>query len=552
MSRYLCCLLLSLLASLCHATSLDLSQGPARSAIDPGAGLGVERAERQGDHITVIFKVADGYSLYQRSLSFTSQGRRIEPLWMSEPTPKHDPAFGTVQVYHTASEVRLPLVTDPVLTVRYQGCLDTGLCLEEQTTAVTIAGDLPIKLKAPDPSPIWVYLIAGVLLALTPCVLPTLPLVLHAITEGSARKGVRVQLGAIYATANALVYAALGLAIGYLGGSFDVRAMLQHPGPILAVSAMLVLMAYLNMGWRLPLPGWLHFGLASQLAQGIKGGSRAGAALMGVMSTLMLSACVSAPLAGILVYIAAEGNPLRAASSLFLLSIGMSLPLLLLASGGRRYLPRSGPWLQIVKEASALLLAGSALINLSKLLSGSELLVGLGLTVLALSVYVKLRWPASWSKLVGTLIVFSMLTYALACVKGGYDGQDDWRRPLVQKVVVVDATVDAIKPLEALIQRPGPKVVLISADWCLNCKVLDRKLSESGLKAAYPAVTWIQLDITQSTAEKNAWLKDRGLFGPPAILFFNGGGHEEQRLRLLGEMSVDEVERSLGQIVNLP
>lgn len=549
MIRSLLLALLMVVAGFAPASSAYISANAlASQPTDPEKAFQVSQAQRQGNQILVVFAIHSGFSLYKQSISFESTGVKVEPDFFPEGLIKEDPSFGRVEVYRNEAKILLPLLSDRRLTVRFQGCLDSGLCFEEQTRSVSIKGDLPdhVNLQPSSPGSLLWYLVAGILLSFTPCVLPTLPLLMHAIAGGSHSKARQASLGLTYGLFSALSYAALGLSIGYLGLMIDLRAALQSPIPILLVTLSLLLLAVMNLGIRLPGFGNFSFGSGHGISGNVKGGQFGNAALLGVMSTLILSPCVTAPLAGILLYIAQSGDPLYAGAALFTLGIGMSLPLLALAIGGKRFIPKSGSWLVIMKEGSACLLIVAAAINFSRLLSGPQTLMLLGGFSLAACLYIKARWPINWNGHFRAMLAFCLFAYGFVCIAGGVNGQDDWTKPLTPKNEIVDTVVSDSDQLSKFLQADGPKVLLLSADWCLNCKVLERELSQSGIEIRFPDVTWIKFDITKSTQANTSWLRHRNLYGPPALLFINSHGAEIHELRLVGNARLEDIERSLS------
>lgn len=551
MPRFVLYLLLMFATCIAHAGVLELNQQSwATSNPDPEKGMNVGFAQREGDGIHVVLAIQPGFSVYRDSLSFESSGLAVNPLSMPNGNFKEDPSFGRVEVYHDGAEIILPLVSNRTLKVRMQGCLDTGLCFEQQTRIVQIEGELPTAAEIAPQSPgsLWWFFMAGVLLALTPCVLPTLPLLLHAMSGGHASRPRQALYGMSYVSASAFSYAGLGVLIGHLGSSFDLRTALQGPIPVSLITLSLVALAAVNMGWRVPGLGFISSGIGQGLLDKIKGGNLASAAALGVVSTIMLSPCVSAPLAGIMIYLAQTGDSLHAGACLFLLGVGMGLPLMILALGGKRFIPKSGPWLIAMKEGSALMLIMAAAVNASRLLTSSQTLILIGVMALVGSIYLKLRWPKRWNKLMGATLIFMVFAYGFLCISGGLNGQDDWKQPLSVKQILVDETYDNVAKLTQALARPGPKVVVVSAQWCLNCKVEERELRDSNIKSQHPGVIWLKLDITHSNAEVADWLKKKGLFGPPALLFVDKQGSEDRSLRQVGNIDTTQVSKALDSL----
>lgn len=190
----------------------------------------------------------------------------------------------------------------------------------------------------------------------------------------------------------------------------------------------------------------------------------------------------------------------------------------------------------------------AAAVNASRLLTPAQTLILIGVMALGGAIYLKLRWPERWNKLMGATLIFLVFAYGFLCISGGLNGQDDWKQPLAEKQILVDETYDNVAQLNQALARPGPKVVVVSAQWCLNCKVEERELRESNVKALHPGATWIKLDITHSNPETADWLQKNGLFGPPAMLFVDSQGAEERSLRQVGNIDTTQVSKALRSL----
>jgi thiol:disulfide interchange protein DsbD len=233
-----------------------------------------------------------------------------------------------------------------------------------------------------------------------------------------------------------------------------------------------------------------------------------------------------------------------------MLGVGKGLPLMVLAAGGHSLLPKSGPWLGHLKKVYAALMIGTGILVASRLLSGAMLL-GL-MAIIGVIIAGVLYHPVRHHRRFGALKLLSTLAvgYALAAGIGATQGHTDLLRPWTAPVAApYDVVVDIAslqQKLKAASQQRRPVVVEISADWCLNCKVLESKLvgsEEARLMAA--GTTWIKLDITEPNEATAAWLKDKGLFGPPAFLFFDGESREVIILRLIGEIELSQIGHAL-------
>jgi thiol:disulfide interchange protein DsbD len=292
-----------------------------------------------------------------------------------------------------------------------------------------------------------------------------------------------------------------------------------------------------------------------RIAGRTEGGSLWGAAVLGVVSSLLVSPCVSAPLAGALLYISASGDALGGGLKLFMLGLGMGAPLLLVATGGAAWLPKSGPWLVYVKNAIGVLLLGLAIGLLSRVLPGqiTLLLIGLlaggvGLFMGALEFVYK---PPR--KRLGQLLGMFLLFYALACWYGAFSGHTDPINPISPSRVVADnaqdisdwQTVNTPSDLDSVLadaQSSGTPLLLDwYADWCISCKVIEHEvLNDAKVVERLKGYRLIRFDITASNAEQRALLDRYKLFGPPALMFFGKDGVERADVRVIGEINATD------------
>lgn len=291
-----------------------------------------------------------------------------------------------------------------------------------------------------------------------------------------------------------------------------------------------------------------------RIAGKTQGGSLWGAAVLGVVSSLLVSPCVSAPLAGALLYISASGDALGGALKLFALGLGMGAPLLLIATGGATWLPKSGPWLVTVKNAIGVLLLGLAIGLLSRVLPGQVTLLLVGLLSAGVALFLgtlEFNVKTTRQKL-AQLLGLALLVYALACWYGALSGQTDPVRPLGREYATANngavspaasqwQTITTSAELDRVTQearREGKPLVLDwYADWCISCKVIEHEvLPDPGVVARLSGYKQVRFDMTDSNAEQRALLDRYKLFGPPALLFFDKNGEEQQTVRVVGEI----------------
>lgn len=581
------------------------SNEPEYLDVDEAFILNVSRNREQ---ITVSWVVAKGYYLYRERFSFSiessSTGVRLSEIaYPYKGKMKDDPAFGLVEVYDKDIEVTFSLIgqsTDKLeLVVGYQGCADAGLCYPPQIRRfpLTQAGDATQTptpsasasagtLTPPSPpdtksslatqlmegnlffSLLTLYLL-GLGLAFTPCVLPMVP-ILSSIIAGqnealSARKG--FILSSAYVLAMALTYAAAGVLIGYFGAKANLQMYLQQPAVLAAFALAFVLLSLSMFGfYEIQLPSFLRDRL-DRLNQKQAGGNLIGVAIMGALSALVVSPCVSAPLIGVLTYISTTGDAILGGGALFSLAMGMGTPLLIIGAGGGSLIPKAGGWMDAVKAVFGVLLLAVAIWMLERVLPG-PLTLALWATLLIVSaVYLKAldKAETGWQKLWKGLGVL-MLIYGTLLLIGAASGQSDPLKPLQARQVSTNSpaenhntlfqpvkNLDELNAAVASAKRQGRSVMLdFYADWCISCKIMERQtFSAPEVQAVLANTLLLQADISDLTDEGQAMLDHYGLFGLPSILFWSPAGEEQKEARVQGEMHAKEFRAHLLEKVQL-
>ena len=457
--------------------------------------------------------------------------------------------------------------------VTYQGCADKGLCYPPETERLSIAGSGAANPAPAAPGAVkegwtWnsllLFFLAGVGLTFTPCVLPMLPILSGVVLRGQVGGLRGLALSLAYVLPMAACFALLGALMGLFGASLNLQARLQSAWVLVPFSLFFVVFALAMFGlFELKLPRALNERL-DRVAGKTKGGSLLGAAVLGVVSSLLVSPCVSAPLAGALLYISASGDALGGALKLFALGLGMGAPLLLVATGGAAWLPKSGPWLSTVKNAIGVLLLGLAIGLLSRVLPGQVTLLLVGLLAAGVALFLGalefiVKTPRQrLAQLLGLLL----LVYALACWYGALSGQSDPLRPLptastgvaaVQPASDTWQTIDSPAELDRVLAEAKaagqPLVLDWYADWCISCKVIEHEvLNAPNVLPLLKEYRLVRFDITQSSAEQRALLDRYQLFGPPALLFFAANGNENTAARVVGETNAGEFAEHLQRI----
>ncbi|MGC3894306.1 protein-disulfide reductase DsbD [Pseudomonas urmiensis] len=526
--------------------------------------------------IKLRFVASDGYYLYRHRFQFRSEPADIA-LGAAQIPPgeaKHDEFFGDVEVYHGVLDITLPRPAADqrafTLLVGYQGCADKGLCYPPETARLPITGEGGVAPDSAEAGWNWksllLFFLAGVGLTFTPCVLPMLPILSGVVLRGQVGGWRGLSLSLAYVLPMAACFAVLGALMGVFGASLNLQARLQSAWVLVPFALFFVIFALAMFGlFELKLPQALSNRLDS-VASRTKGGSLLGAAVLGVLSSLLVSPCVSAPLAGALLYISASGDALGGALKLFALGLGMGAPLLLVATGGAAWLPKSGAWLNTVKNAIGVLLLGLAIGLLSRVLPGPVTLLLIGLLAAGVALFLGalefvIKTPR---ERLAQLLGLALLVYALACWYGAMSGQGDPLRPLPQGAVATSegtsvsktdawqtiTTPAALDAALAQAKAAGQPVLLDwYADWCISCKVIEHEvLSAPQVQAQLGTFKLLRFDITESNAEQRSLLDRYQLFGPPALLFFAANGSEMTSDRVIGEINAGEFADVLTRV----
>ncbi|MBF8747186.1 protein-disulfide reductase DsbD [Pseudomonas monteilii] len=519
--------------------------------------------DRQADgQMRLYFQIKPGYYLYQKRLKFDGLTEAQRP-----PLPAalnhHDEFFGDSAVYRDQLELLIPADAKGQLRLGWQGCADAGLCYPPQTTVIDLGGSAaapvaPAGEQASDQalasdlqqaSLAWSLLAffgLGLLLAFTPCSLPMLPILAGLVlgNGASARRG--WLLAGVYVLSMALVYAGLGVIAALLGAS--LQAWLQQPWLLASLAALFVVLALPMFGaFELQLPAALRDRL-DRAGQGTRGGNVYGAALLGALSGLLLGPCMTAPLAGALLYIAQSGDVLQGALVLFSLGLGMGVPLLLLVTLGNRYLPRPGAWMNRVKGVFGFVFLAMALYTVRSLLDAPLLLALSGAWLIALG---WATWPALQRlPALRAVPLLGALWGGLLLVGAAAGGDDLWQplRPFAgtaaaalqqreDHFVTVSQPQDLQRQLDEA-KAQGQWVMLdYYADWCVACKVMEKNVfARPDVQASLAGVRLLRLDVTADAPASRELLQRYQVPGPPSILWIDPQGEERRARRITGEV----------------
>jgi thiol:disulfide interchange protein DsbD len=598
---------------LAAAALLPAAHAEGQAFLDPAEAFKPAVAiDSTGSALKIDFAIAPGYHLYRERVSVQADPALALPAATLPPgKEKFDTNFNqTMTLWEGTVQVLQPLpasVKDAALVVSYQGCADRGLCYPPQRGTVRLARDAggalgvtwepaadlfaaqatPAADAAPAAAPatpapaaapaddghagalssgsllkvVPMFLLGGLLLSFTPCVLPMLP-ILSSIIVGqgapvSRRRGFTLALA--YSLGMALVYTSAGVAAGLLGSGF--AAALQNPWVLGSFALLLAGLSLSMFGvWEFQMPAFIQQRVNNASNQ-LAGGRHVAVFAMGGLSALLVGPCVAAPLAGALVYISQTRDVVLGGAALFALAAGMSVPLLLLGLSAGSLLPRAGRWMEQVKTFFGLMLLAVALWLVSPVLPTAVLMFVLGagvlVAVMALGAFDAGKWPL-WRGVGGVAAL-----WAVALMAGALSGGSSVVQPLGHLArgngpigTAAAATPDGpafqritrVQELDEALRSAGrPVVVDFYADWCVACKEMEHlTFSDPTVRPRLERALLLQADVTADSADAKALMKRFSLFGPPAVLFFDAHGAEVAGARTIGFENADAFARRLS------
>ena len=590
MMRRLFLTLLLCTVPLAHADFLSFgSKKPNFLPADKAFALEVHAIDQHT--LIASFSVTPSYYLYRNKTEFSIDGGKTRVVRVDLPKGeiKNDPNFGTLEVYHQSFQAQIALENaDPakplVLNATYQGCSDNGLCyppIEKaisvdltQTVSAATAPLTPVSTTSDNETSkiaslfrsgsFWLivsfFFGAGLLLSLTPCVFPMIP-ILSGIIVGRGHKITHVHafiLSLAYVLGMAITYAIAGIAAGYSGNL--ISSALQTPWVLGGFAAIFVLLSLAMFGlYELQLPTALQSKL-SDTSNKLHGGHLSGVFAMGALSAVIMGPCVAAPLAGALLYISQTHDAVLGGTALFVLALGMGAPLLLIGTSAGALLPRAGAWMEAVKRFFGVMMLAMAIWIVSPVIPVSaQMLLWAALLIFA-AIFLHALDPLphtalGWHKVGKSVGIFALLL-GVAFLVGALSGARDILRPLgnigrASAEVPASLQFDRIKTgadLDARIAAAKGKTVMLDfyADWCVSCKEMERlTFSDAGVQARLKNAVLLQADVTANDAADKTLLQRFQLFGPPATLFFAADGKEQADFRVTGYQDAPQFLQSL-------
>ncbi len=418
------------------------------------------------------------------------------------------------------------------------------------------------------------FFLGGIGLAFTPCVLPMVPILSSIIISSKGGPGSAggdltrrraFGLSLAYVLGMAFTYAAIGTLMGLFGASLNLQAALQAPPVLIAFAIVFALLSLSMFGfYELRLPQRWQDQLDG-LSRGLGGGRHLSVAVLGALSALVVSPCVSAPLAGALIYISTTNDAVLGGAALLALGLGMGVPLLVIGASGGHLLPRAGAWMNAVKAVFGVLLLAVAVWLLERVLPPpltlvlwAALLIGCAAFLGGLDAAPKQGWGRLWKAL-----GFASAIYGVLLLVGAASGAGDPLRPLRSfgaaegQGAAAGLQWRAVRNLhevqaEVAAANGSGRMALLDlyADWCISCKIMERSVfPQPKVAEGLSQFHLLRADVTANSADDKALLNAFNLFGPPGLVFFGRDGAELTGLRVQGEIGADALARHLDAVL---
>ena len=548
---------------------------PAFLPVDEAFQFSAAKSENQ-ENVIVNWSIAEGYYLYQEKISVKLNQEETSsfdvPTFSISPEDYNDPYFGLMKIFKKPVQAIFkashpPLKAEDVVEIAYQGCT-SGFCYPPEVKEIKVA-DLPIaqiantektseKSTALSAQPkaeqdrlaeslfnskyaVFGFFLLGLGLAFTPCVLPMLPLLSAIVIGQNQRPNMwrAFALSFVYVQGMALTYTLLGLIVAAIGLPFQVA--LQHPYVMIGLSIIFVLLALSMFGvFTLQLPSSLQTKL-SLLSQQQKAGAFGGVFLMGMIAGLVASPCTSAPLSGALLYVAQSGDLFTGAITLYLLALGMGVPLILITLFGNKILPKSGMWMETVKKLFGFVMLALPVFLISRILPDEwtpRLWAMLGT---AFFIWFAFQMPKNGTGWVFRIFFLVAAMISVKPLQTWVWGESQAPSTVENKAVshVEFKKVKSEAELQQALSENNKSLVMLDlyADWCVACKEFEKEtFSDPSVQKAFGDMLLLQVDMTKNSEENRALMTKYKVLGLPTILFFNRDGKEIEGSRVNGFM----------------
>ena len=556
---------------------------------------------QKGDSLVVRFDIADGYYLYKKQFKVSTKNATLGEPAFPPAEQIEDEFFGISDVFYNTVSFSYPItetVQDGVVKLRYQGCASAGLCYPPTTKVIylneiqgaSVTGelsggekqasqsseqtvseqyDLANLLQSDEnlPLTLLLFLALGIGLAFTPCVFPMYPIVSGiVIGQGKDIKMSRAfTLAFVYVQGMAIMYSLLGLVVASAGVQF--QASLQSPYILGTFIVVFVALAAAMFGaYEIQLPSkWQE--KVSGMSNAQQRGSLVGVFVMGILSGLIASPCTTAPLTGVLIFIAQSGDMTLGFLALYALSLGMGIPLIIFAMTGGKLLPKAGNWMNIIKTTFGFMLLAVAIVFVERLWNSDySMLLWSALGLGAFSYYQVVNQPsaATFAKGVRTLVIFLGLFVSAMLGYNALFGQSSGHyetagtsagatsQPASHPTFMVVKDLEDFEQKLAAANAEGKSVMVdLYADWCVACKEFEKyTFVDPAVIDALSNTVWMQIDLTDNTPTNLAFQDAFDVLGLPTILLFDEAGNELTKARVTGIMKAAPFAQHVTNALN--
>ncbi|MCG9790439.1 protein-disulfide reductase DsbD [Vibrio mediterranei] len=536
---------------------------------------------QQGNKVFIDWQVKEDYYLYQERIAISGENVAIGSIKMEDGTPYKDEFFGDVNIYTEPLFVEVPLSqyqTGAKLIVQYQGCAKAGFCYPPETRVIDISpfdfdsttsldNTNDIKATAANtanatPSQTrdseltdklaqnwWtpaLFLLLGIGLAFTPCVLPMYPILTSIVLGGGKRSHKQaLVLSLVYVQGMALTYTLLGLVVASAGMQF--QAAMQHPYVLIGLSTLFVALSLSMFGlYTLQLPSGLQTWL-NNLSNKQQGGNLFGVFAMGAISGLVCSPCTTAPLSGALLYVAQSGDLLTGGIALYALALGMGVPLMAAAVFGNKLLPKAGNWMERVKILFGFVLLAAPIFLLERLLPefwSTVLWSVLGISAFGWLYHQKNALPfGGWKQsCVGILAILGLFASAQPLLNHWFGSTSNNVSSEVTVSFIQISNVQELNAELAKAKQAGKPVMLdFYADWCVACKEFEKyTFHDASVEPVLSQFVLLQADVTKNQPQDIELLKQMDVLGLPTIEFWDAKGNPVSSARLTGFVPAED------------
>lgn len=548
---------------------------PAFLPVDEAFQFSAAKSENQ-ENVIVNWSIAEGYYLYQEKISVKlnqEENASFDVATFSiSPEDYNDPYFGLMKIFKKPVQAifkasQPPLKAEDVVEITYQGCTE-GFCYPPEVKEIKVA-DLPIAQVANTEKTsenstalsvqpkaeqdrlaeslfnskyaVFGFFLLGLGLAFTPCVLPMLPLLSAIVIGQNQRPNMwrAFALSFVYVQGMALTYTLLGLIVAAIGLPFQVA--LQHPYVMIGLSIIFVLLALSMFGvFTLQLPSSLQTKL-SLLSQQQKAGALGGVFLMGMIAGLVASPCTSAPLSGALLYVAQSGDLFTGAITLYLLALGMGVPLILITLFGNKILPKSGMWMETVKKLFGFVMLALPVFLISRILPDEWTPRLWSMLGTAFFIWFAFQMPKNGTGWVFRILFLVAAMISVKPLQTWVWGETSTPSAVENKAVshVEFKQVKSEAELQQVLAENNKPLVMLDlyADWCVACKEFEKEtFSDPSVQKAFGDMLLLQVDMTKNSEENRALMTKYKVLGLPTILFFSRDGKEIEGSRVNGFM----------------